>query len=358
MNPWIIRSQEIQPISKEWVQKAHRRLDSQTRPQGSLGYLEGVVAKLVSIQQKDRPQLEKKRILVFAGDHGIEREGVSLYPREVTKAMVMNFLNGGATINALARQIKADVKVIDVGVDADFIEHDSLIQAKVARGTRNFKQEPAMTGEELNKALEIGWRMVEEAQRDQVDILAIGEMGIGNTTAASAVIAACLKVQPALVAGRGTGINQEGLQHKIRVIEESIAKHATHLDHPLNILQHVGGYEIAAMTGVFLACAHYSLPVVLDGVVVAAAALCAFQLNPVISEYVFIGHESEERAHRFVLEKFGQQPLLRLSMRLGEASGAALAISILEAGVRIYNEVATFEEAQVANKKESVPNLQ
>lgn len=358
MNPWVIRSREIQPISKEWLEKAHRRLDSQTRPQGSLGYLENAIARFVSIQKKDRPRLEKKRILIFAGDHGIEEEGVSLYPREVTQAMVMNFLHGGATINALARQINADVKVVDVGVDADFNRHDSLVQAKVGRGTRNFKREPAMTVEEFNKAFETGWRMVEEAKNDQVDLLAVGEMGIGNTTSASAVIAACLKVQPALVTGRGTGLNPEGLQHKIRVIEESIARHAAYLEGPFDILQHVGGFEIAAMTGAILACGHYCLPVVLDGVVVAAAALCAAQWNPVITDYIFIGHESQERAHRFVIEKLDREPLLRLSMRLGEASGAALAISVLEAGIRIYNEVATFEEAQVANKKESVPNPQ
>ena len=358
MNQWIIRSQEIQPLSKEWLRKAHQRLDEQTRPQGSLGRLEEAIAKLVAIQHKERPQLEKKRILIFASDHGVEKEGVSLYPREVTKAMVLNFLNGGATINALARQIDAEVKVIDVGVDADFAKHDCLVQAKVGRGTKNFKVEPAMTLEELNQSLDVGWRMVQEAKEDQVDILAIGEMGIGNTTAASAVIAACLHVQPALVTGRGTGVNQAGLQHKIEVIEESIQKHAPHLDQPLGVVQYVGGFEIAAMTGAILACAHFALPVVLDGVVVAAAALAALQLNPAISDYIFVGHESEERGHRFVLERFDQQPLLRLSMKLGEASGAALAIGILEAGVRIYNEVATFAEAQVANKKESIAHPQ
>jgi nicotinate-nucleotide--dimethylbenzimidazole phosphoribosyltransferase len=356
MERWIICSQAIQPTDKAWAQKARQRLNSQTRPQGSLGDLENMIAKFVAVQQKDCPRLEKKRILIFAADHGVEREGVSLYPREVTRAMVMNFLNGGATINALARQINAEVRVIDVGVDADFADHASLIQAKVGRGTKNFKLEPAMSVEELNKALETGWRVVKEAKNDNVDLLVVGEMGIANTTAAGAVIAACLKVQPALVTGRGTGLGQEGLRHKIQVIEESAARHAPYLDRPLNILRHVGGYEIAAMTGVILACAHYALPVVLDGVVVAAAALCAFQLNPAIADYIFIGHESEERAHRFVLEKIGQKPLLRLSMRLGEASGAALAVSLLEAGVRIYNEVATFEEARVAGQKEPVPH--
>ena len=353
MQQWIIRSQNIPPLNKEWYLKAQQRLDQQTRPQRSLGRLEDAMAKFVAIQQKERPQLEKKRILIFAGDHGVEKEGVSLYPREVTKAMVLNFINGGATINALARQISAEVKVIDVGVDGDLPGHDSLVQAKIGRGTKNFKIEPAMSEEELDKALGVGWRMVEESKNEKFDILALGEMGIANTTAASAVIAGCLKVSPFLVTGRGTGVDDKGLRHKIEVIEESIKRHAAYLDSPLRILQYVGGYEIAAMTGAILACAHFFLPVVLDGVVVSAAALCAFQLNPVVLDYVFVGHESEERAHRFVLEKFDQKPLLRLSMRLGEASGAALAIGILEAGVHIYNEVATFEEARVANKKES-----
>ena len=357
MNQWIIRAGNIRPLDQAWRLKAQQRLNEQTRPQGSLGRLEEAITKFVAIQKNERPQITKKRILVFASDHGVEQEGVSLYPREVTKAMVMNFLNGGATINALARQIDADVKVIDVGVDADFLNHDDLVKAKIGRGTKNFKIEPAMTSEELNQALVIGWQMAEQAKKDKVDVLIIGEMGIGNTTAASAVIAACLKVSPDLVTGRGTGIDEQGLTHKILVIKESLKKHELYLDNPLSILQHVGGYEIAAMTGVILGCAELSLPIVIDGVVVSAAALAAFQINPLILDYMFLGHESQEKGHRMVLGELGQEPLLRLSMRLGEASGAALAVNILDAGICIYNEVATFAEAQVAGKKAAESSL-
>ena len=354
MNSWVTRVQKIQPLDKDWLLKAQRRLDEQTRPQGSLGRLEDAIVRLAAIQQQERLRLKTKRILIFAGDHGVEHEGVSLYPREVTRAMVMNFLNGGATINALARHAGAGVKVVDVGVDCDFLEHDALVKAKVARGTKNFRVEPAMTAEELDRALEAGWRMAEEACQENVDILAVGEMGIANTTSASAIIAAGLKAAPALVTGRGTGVGQEGLQHKIRVIEESLERHASSLTHPLNILQHVGGYEIAAMTGAIVASACFRIPIVVDGVVAAAAALMAYQLNTAVLDYVFLSQESQERGHGIVLREFRQEPLLRLSMRLGEASGAALALGLLEAGVRVYNEVATFEEAQVAQKKESV----
>jgi len=357
MNPWIIRAKNIQPLDGARRLKAQQRLDAQTRPQGSLGRLENIIAKLVAITAQDRPVIAKKQILIFAADHGIEQEGVSLYPREVTKAMVMNFLNGGATINALARQIAADVKVVDVGVDADFLDHDGLIKAKIGRGTRNFKTGPAMTIEELNKALGIGWQMAQDAKNQKVDLLVVGEMGIGNTTAASAVIAAGLKVTPDLVTGQGTGLDQEGVRHKVKVIEESLKKHGLGMQTPLDILQRVGGYEIAAMTGFILACAELSIPVVLDGVVVASAALMAFQINPLVLDYIFLGHESLEKGHRLVLAELGQEPLLRLSMRLGEASGAALAVHILEAGIRIYNEVATFEEAQVAGKKQAEPSV-
>ncbi len=353
MNPWIIRAGNIQPLDQARRLKAQKRLDEQTRPQGSLGRLEDMIAKLVAILGQERPKIAKKRILVFAADHGVEREGVSLYPREVTKAMVMNFLNGGATINAIARQIAADVRIVDVGVDADFLDHEGLVKAKIGRGTKNFKIGSAMTIEELNKALGIGWQMAQEAKEQQVDILVIGEMGIGNTTAASAVIAAGLKVTAVLVTGRGTGVTQDGLAHKVKIIDESLKKHALHMQDPLDILQHVGGYEIAAMTGTILACAEFSIPMVLDGVVVAAAALMAYQINPLVLDYIFLGHESQEKGHRLVLAELGQEPVLRLSMRLGEASGAAMAVNILEAGIRIYNEVATFEEAQVAGKKQA-----
>ena len=208
-----------------------------------------------------------------------------------------------------------------------------------------------MTAEELDQALTVGWEAVHQARASGVDILGIGEMGIGNTTAASAVIAGCLHQEAQGVTGRGTGLDDQALEHKIRVIDQALVLHKTSLGSPLGVLQCLGGYEIAAMTGAILACAHLGLPLVIDGWVVAAAVLVAFQLNPVVLEYIFMAHQSQEKGHRLILEAIKTKPILDLSMRLGEASGAALAMGILEAGVRVYNEVATFAEAKVGERK-------
>ncbi|VAX34990.1 Nicotinate-nucleotide--dimethylbenzimidazole phosphoribosyltransferase [hydrothermal vent metagenome] len=352
MNHWITKAQNIKPINQGWIKKAQARLDEQTRPQGSLGMLEGMITNIVAITEKERPSVKNKKIFIFAADHGVEAEGISLFPKEVTTAMVMNFLNEGATINALARQINADISVVDVGVDADLGAHDQLINAKVRKGTRNFKLESAMTEEELDQALQAGWNVVQEAKAKDVDLIGLGEMGIGNTTTASAVIAAALNVDALEVTGRGTGLDEKGVKHKANVINVAIEQHQAYLKDPLAILQHVGGYEVAAMTGAILACATLRIPVVIDGWIVAASALIAYQLNPAILDYFILSHQSEEKGHQHVLKVFQKKPLLDLSMRLGEASGAALSMSLIESGMRIYNEVATFAEAQVAGKKE------
>ena len=353
MKKLIQNFKQIKRLNKEWLIKAQARLDSQTRPQGSLGHLEEAIVRLVAIQQRSEITLQKKRIFIFASDHGVEEESVSCYPREVTKAMVLNFLNGGATINSLARHINADVKVVDMGVDGEFEEHSNLIHAKIRKGTGNIKKEEAMTEGDLFNALQTGWDLIEMAKKDGVDIIGLGEMGIGNTTSAAAIIAAILKCPAKDVTGRGTGINNNALEHKIKVIDQAIKLHKDQVSSPLAVLQKLGGFEIAAMTGAILACAYFSMAVVVDGVVVAASTLIAQRLNVQSLEYVFLAHQSQERGHHFVIEALNQKPLLNLSMRLGEASGAALAINILDAAVKIYNEVATFEEAEVANKKEA-----
>jgi len=354
MQKWNERAKNIKKLNEVWLKKGQARLDEQTRPQGSLGRLEEVISKLAAIQKRERLDISKKRIFVFACDHGVEKEGVSLYPRAVTRAMVLNFLNGGATINSLARQTNAEVKVIDIGVDGTFEDHPDLIKAKIRNGTGNIKIEPAMSQDELNGALQVGWDMVERAVNDGIDIIGLGEMGIGNTTPSAAVIAALLDCPASKVTGRGTGIDEERLKLKVNVIDEALKYHQGALNSPFDILQRLGGFEIAAMTGVILACAQKSIPVVVDGIVVAASTLVAYRLNNAVCDYVFLAHESQERGHRTVIEELNQIPLLALSMRLGEASGAALAFNILEAGVNIYNEVATFQEAEVANKKETV----
>lgn len=353
MQKWIAQSQLIKPVDPVWRMQARKRLTEQTRPQGSLGFLETVIEQIVAIQEMENPTFARKRILIFAADHGVEAEEVSCYPREVTKAMVANFIHEGATINALARQIGAEVFVIDVGVDGELDPARQLIQAKVGRGSKNFVLEPAMTSSELEQAFEVGWQMVQRAKEDGIHLLALGEMGIGNTTAASAVVAALLEVKPELVTGRGTGIGDEMLRHKINIIEQALQRHKNSLHDPLSILQHVGGYEIAALVGAMLSGARFRLPIVVDGWVVASAVLVAARLNAHVLDYVFFGHQSEERGHRLVLESLHAKPLLDLSMHLGEASGAALAMGILDAAVCIYNEVATFREAGVSQKKDS-----
>ena len=354
MKKWIERAEAIKPIDEQWIQKAQARLDEQTRPQGSLGRLENIITNIVAITEQKRPSLKNKKIFIFASDHGIEEEGVSLFPKEVTTAMVMNFLNEGATINALARQIHADISVVDLGVAMDLSPHDSLIHAKVRKGSRNFKKESAMTTEELNQALTAGWDVIYDAHKNNVNIVGLGEMGIANTTVASAVIAALFNINAEEVTGKGTGLDNQGVQHKASVINEALKYHQENLKDPLSILQHVGGYEIAAMTGAILACATLRIPVVIDGWIVSASALLAYQLQPATLDYMMLSHQSEEKGHQLVLNQLNKQPLLNLGMRLGEASGAALAMNIIEAGIRIYNETATFAEAQVANKKESI----
>lgn len=348
---WSAKAKAIRPTNLEWKQKARQRLREQTRPEGSLGELERYLERIVSIQAKERPSVSKKRIIVFAGDHGVEAEGVSLYPREVTPAMVYNFLSGGATISAFARSVGAEVEIVDMGVDHEFKSAPLLISRKIRRGTSNIKEKQAMTSSELFRSLEIGWERAAQAEKDGVQLLGIGEMGIGNTTAASAVIAALTKADPKTITGKGTGIDDAMLEQKIRVIEEALRVNRPYLTDPFSILQSLGGFEIAAISGCVMGAAHFKIPCVIDGWIASSGALAPIQLNPAILDYLFFAHESEEKGHRILLEELDVRPILRLSMRLGEGTGACLAMSILEAAVSAYNEVATFEEAKVARKK-------
>ncbi len=352
MRAWIHEIKKIASLESAWRDTARAHLKMQTRPEGSLGVLESLLERLVAIQQKEMPSIQNKEVFIFAADHGVTEEEVSLYPRAVTQAMVLNFLKDTATISALARYAGARVRVVDVGVDADFQTNGKLIQAKIRRGTRNMTREPAMTAEELDRALQVGWDLVLKAKTEGVQLVGLGEMGIGNTTAASAVNAALTGQPVELMTGRGTGLGDQMLQHKIEVIQRAHALHAKSFTDPLKIMQCVGGYELAALTGAILAAARFSLPVVVDGWIVSAAALTAVRLNPKVLDYLFFAHQSEERGHRVLLELLEVQPILNLSLRLGEASGAALAMTILEAAVHVYNEVATFTAAGVPNRKE------
>ncbi|MBI5016687.1 MAG: nicotinate-nucleotide--dimethylbenzimidazole phosphoribosyltransferase [Deltaproteobacteria bacterium] len=342
----------IRPLDPAVLEAAQRRLDDLTKPPGSLGRLEDVARRLAGIQGTAKPAVRKKRVYTFAGDHGVTEEGVSAYPREVTAQMVLNFLRGGAAINVLTRYVGAEITVVDIGVDHDFQGIAGLVHAKVGRGTRSLARGPAMTREEALQALGVGIDLAREAKRDGVDLVGIGEMGIGNTTPAAALLAAFAGLAPEEVVGRGTGVDDEGLHRKADAVRRGLEVNRPDPSDPLGVLHRLGGYEIAGMAGVCLGGAAAGLPVVVDGFISTAAALVATKLAPAAADYLFFSHLSQERAHVRMIEHLGQQPLLVLDLRLGEGTGAALAMGIVEASARILSEMATFSEAGVSNREE------
>ncbi|WP_025324442.1 nicotinate-nucleotide--dimethylbenzimidazole phosphoribosyltransferase [Deferrisoma camini] len=343
----------IRPLAPTDLEAAQARLDDLTKPPGSLGRLEEVAKRLAAIQRTTRPRIGRKRVYTLAADHGVTEEGVSAYPREVTAQMVLNFLRGGAAINVLARHAGAEIVVVDVGVDHDFHGVQGLVHAKVARGTRNLARGPAMTRAQALQALGVGVDLARQAARDRVDLVGIGEMGIGNTTPASAILAAFTGLPPAEVVGRGTGVDDEGLRRKAEVVGRALEVNRPDPSDPLDVLHKVGGFEIAGMAGVCLGAAALGLPVVVDGFISTAAALVACRLAPRAAEYLFLSHLSQERAHIRMVEHLGQEPLLVLELRLGEGTGAALAMPVIEAAARILSEMATFSEAGVSNREDS-----
>ncbi len=338
----------IKPVNPELMQQAQARLDNKTKPPGSLGRLEEFARRIVAISGNPDPDLAKKVVFTFAGDHGVTEEGVSLYPREVTPQMVLNFIAGGAGINVLARHVGADVRVVDVGVDYDFADTTGLIHKKVARGTKNFAKGPAMTREETLAALTVGIELAEQCRAEGVGLVGTGEMGIGNTTPSSAIIAAISGKTVVEVTHRGTGIGDEALTNKIRVIEQGLAINKPDPLDPLDVLTKVGGLEIAAIAGLVLGCSANKVPVVIDGFISTAGALIASELHPNVRDYIFAAHQSVEIGHRFMLERIGAEPILDLKFRLGEGTGAALAMTLIEAGVKVLKEMATFEQAGVS----------
>ena len=338
----------IKPVSRELLQLAQNRLDNKTKPPGSLGRLEEFARRIVAISGNPEPDIARKVVYTFAGDHGVTEEGVSLYPREVTPQMVLNFLAGGAGVNVLARHVGAEVRVVDVGVDYDFGNTVGLIHKKVARGTKNFAKGPAMTRAETIAAMTVGIELADQCRAEGVTLVGTGEMGIGNTTPSSAIIAALSGKTVTEVTHRGTGIGDEALINKIRVIEQGLALNRPDANDPLDVLAKVGGLEIAAIAGLVLGCAANSIPVVIDGFISTAGALIASELHPNVRDYIFAAHKSVEIGHSFMLERIGVEPILDLNFRLGEGTGAALAMTIIEAGVKVLKEMATFEQAGVS----------
>lgn len=341
---------KIPPVRSEFTEKAGKRLDSLTKPQGSLGRLEEFAKRLVAIKEKTFPDIDKKVIFTFAGDHGVSEEGVSAYPREVTRQMVLNFLRGGAGINVLARHANADVVIIDIGVDFDFGNIEGLLNKKVIRGTKNMRYGSAMTRAEATQCIDIGISIAEEYAMKGYGVFGTGEMGIGNTTPSSAIAAVLTGRKVSEVTGRGTGIGDETLKHKIRVIEDSISLNKPDPEDPVDVLAKSGGAEIGGIAGLILGAAAQRVPVVIDGFISTAGALIAFCLEPNTKDYMFAAHNSVEIGHKAMLDKIGLKPVLDLNLRLGEGTGAALAMLMIEAGLKIYREMATFDDAGVTEK--------
>jgi nicotinate-nucleotide--dimethylbenzimidazole phosphoribosyltransferase len=327
------------------------RLDNLTKPRGSLGRLEDLALRCVLIAGQERPRVDQKVLFVCCADHGVCEEGVSAYPREVTAQMVYNFLRGGAAISVLARQLGISVRVVDFGVDHDFAPTLSgLVQKKIGRGTANFMHGPAMSSAAAVQAIEAGIAMATSAVQNGAQLLGIGEMGIGNTTSATALLSALGDFDPAELTGVGTGVDEHTRRKKIEVVRSAIARNHPRPTDPLGCLARVGGYEIAGMVGICLAGAALRAPVVIDGFIATAAAWTAYALKPAVKDYCIFAHRSAEHGHARVLEALRVRPLLDLDMRLGEGTGAALGMSIVESAVRLLDEMATFDEAGVTDK--------
>lgn len=344
----------VRRVDPTWRDRAEARLDRLTKPQHSLGRLEWIASRLCAMEETLTPRAAPRRIVVFAADHGVAAEGVSAYPSAVTAQMIGNFLRGGAAINALARATAAEVWVVDVGVAGDIDSAGSsasFISRRVRPGTRNMAQGPAMSHDELTSAIDVGLEIADAAARDGVAVLACGDMGIGNTTAASAMTAALTGASAADVTGRGTGIDEDTFIRKVVVVTEALRVNRPDRS-PLDVLRTVGGFEIAAIAGAYIGAAAHRIAIVGDGFIATAAAMVAAELCPSFLDYWFAGHRSTEPGHAVQLGFLRQEPLLQLDMRLGEGTGAALAMHLLSAAAALMNEMATFDSAGVTERGE------
>lgn len=343
---------KIKKLDSSLAQEVQKRLDNLTKPRGSLGRLEEIAKQMVVISGKTNPYVKNKVIFTMAGDHGVVAEGVSAFPQEVTPQMVYNFIRGGAAINVLARHVGVRVVVVDMGVAADLGKHPELIIKKIGYGTKNMAKGPAMSKEEAIASIEAGIEVFEDEYDKGIDIVGTGDMGIGNSTPSAAIASILTGKSVEEIAGRGTGLDDAGLEKKIAVIKKVIKTNAPQPEDGLDVLAKVGGFEIGGLTGVILAAAARSVPVVIDGFISTAAALIAYTLKPDVKEYMIAAHCSQEKGHRLMLAHMGLRPLLDLDMRLGEGTGAALGMSIIEASVKILTEMATFQSAGVCERIE------
>jgi nicotinate-nucleotide--dimethylbenzimidazole phosphoribosyltransferase len=339
---------QITPIDQAALVAAQSRMNRQTKPQGSLGRLEEFAKRFVAISGQD--QVRKKVVVTFAADHGVAEEGVSAFPREVTAQMVYNFLNGGAAINALARHAGAEVIVVDMGVDHDFATAGGLLQKKIARGTGNFCKGAAMSRQQAIQALETGIEIALSCKEAGIGLIGTGDMGIANTTASAAIASVLTGLDVEQVTHRGTGIDDATLNRKLRVIEKGLMFNQPNPKDPVDVLAKVGGFEIGGIAGLILGCALVKIPVVIDGFISTAGALIAAELHCHVNDYLFAAHQSVEIGHTHMLQRIGLQPIFDFGMRLGEGTGAALAMGVIEASLQAYREIATFEDAGVSEQ--------
>lgn len=340
MNTDILTSQEITA-----------KIDLKTKPLGALGALEKLAFQVATVQNTLSPELVNPHIIVFAASHGIASQGVSAYPSEVTPQMVLNFMGGGAAINVFTRQHGIRLLLVDAGVDYDFEKNEKLIEAKVGYGTRNFAQQPAMTNAECQQCLQKGAELVRDVKATGCNVIGFGEMGIGNTSAASAIMSRLLNIPIAECIGKGTGLNDEQLSQKVAILTAALETHSHVANDPESVLATFGGFEIAMMCGAMQEATRQGMLVLVDGFIASVSYLCAFQMNPSIRKYAVFCHQSNEKGHKLLLESLHAEAILKLDMRLGEGTGCALAYPLVQSAVAFLNEMASFESAGVSQKK-------
>ncbi len=347
----VIRA--IIPVERDLLTKAREHLDNLTKPRGSLGRLEEIAASLYAVNKGNKPVVEPGLLYTCAADHGVAAAGVSLYPREVTRQMVMNYLAGGAAVNVLARKAGLELKVVDAGVSGDdFLSHEQLISRKIRPGTKDLSAGPAMEDDICLQALEMGVELAEKASLRGIKTLCTGEMGIGNTTSSTALYCAFLNLEPLDLAGAGTGLDARGIRKKAAVIALALEKNRSAVESgdPRKILAALGGLEIACLAGIILGGAANRMNVVIDGFISGAAYVCAWKMNPFVRDYCFFSHLSAEKGHALAMKTIGARPILDMGMRLGEGTGAAIAFFILKCAAAIFNEMATFDQAKVSRQ--------
>ena len=330
-------------------ERIQHKIDGKTKPLGALGKLESLAFKIAKIQNTESPVLSRPQLIVFAGDHGIAKEGVSAYPAEVTPQMVLNFLNGGAAINVFCNQNKIKLTIVDAGVNADFDINLPILNQKIAYGTRSFLSEKAMSKEELNLCFDYTEKLVQQIDIEGTNVIGFGEMGIANTSSAAMIVHALSELSLEQSVGRGTGLDDEGLKNKIKILEQAKNFHGE-LSDPMEVLQTYGGYEVAQMTAAMLSAFRCGMIVLVDGYIATAAFLVAYRMEPEILNHAIFCHCSNESGHRLLLEELGVEAVLDLGLRLGEGTGCALAYPILQSAVNFLNEMASFDSAGVSNK--------